>query len=110
MENLGRFDPEAFAALEPETVFAFALAGLVLLLRPHFLLLLARSESDLGLTSREVEVLAWVAAGKTNAETAEMLSIAPGTVKKHLDRIYQKLGVGTRTEAVVTAMGIWQRR
>ena len=109
MESLGRLDPEAFAALEPETLFALALAGLVLLLRPHFLPMLDRSRSDFGLTSREVEVLAWVAAGKTNAETAEMLSIAPGTVKKHLDHIYDKLDVGTRTEAVLTAMRICPR-
>jgi DNA-binding CsgD family transcriptional regulator len=57
------------------------------------------------LTRRELEVLAWVAGGKTNAETAEFLSIAPGAVKKHLDHIYEKLGVGTRTEALVMAMG-----
>jgi DNA-binding CsgD family transcriptional regulator len=106
MNSLGRLDPEAFAALEPETLFALALVGLVLLLRPYFLPTLARSKSDFGLTSREVEVLAWVAAGKTNAETAELLSIAPGTVKKHLDHIYEKLDVGTRTEAVLTAMGM----
>lgn len=116
MESLGRLDadvlgafvPEALVSPEPETLLALALAlaGLVQLLRPYLFLLLTRSNSALGLTRREIEVLAWVAGGKTNAETAELLSIAPGTVKKHLDHIYEKLGVGTRTEAVVTAMGI----
>jgi DNA-binding CsgD family transcriptional regulator len=81
------------------------LAGVLELLRPYLLRLATHSNSALGLTRREIEVLAWVAGGKTNAETAELLSIAPGTVKKHLDHIYQKLGVGTRTEAVATAMG-----
>jgi DNA-binding CsgD family transcriptional regulator len=103
---LGAFVPEASLPSEPEILFVLALAGLVQLLRPYLGLLLSHSNSALGLTRREIEVLAWVAAGKTNAETAELLSIAPGTVKKHLDHIYEKLGVGTRTEAVVTAMGI----
>jgi DNA-binding CsgD family transcriptional regulator len=80
--------------------------GLLQLLRPYLLLLLTRPNAAVGLTRRAIEVLAWVAGGKTNAETAELLSIAPGTVKKHLDHIYEKLGVGTRTEAVVTAMGV----
>jgi DNA-binding CsgD family transcriptional regulator len=89
---------------EPEILFVLALAGPVQLLRPTLVVLLAHSNSALGLTRREIEVLAWGC--KTNAETAELLLIAPGTVKKHLDHIYKKLGVGTRTEAVVTAMGI----
>jgi DNA-binding CsgD family transcriptional regulator len=105
-EVLGAFVPEALVFSEPEILFVLALAGLVQLLRPYLFLLLTHANSTLGLTRREIEVLAWVAGGKTNAETAELLSIAPGTVKKHLDHIYEKLGVGTRTEAVVRAMGI----
>jgi DNA-binding CsgD family transcriptional regulator len=105
-EALGGFLPESLVFSEPEILFALALAGVLQLLRPYLLQLVTHSNPALGLTGREIEVLAWVAGGKTNAETAELLSIAPGTVKKHLDHIYEKLGVGTRTEAVVTAMGI----
>lgn len=53
-----------------------------------------------GLTRREVEVLTAMEAGKTNAEAAADLSLSPGTVKKHLDNIYAKLGVANRTAAV----------
>jgi DNA-binding CsgD family transcriptional regulator len=105
-EALGALVPEALVPSEPEILFVLALAGVVQLLRPYLVVLLTHSNLALGLTRREIEVLACVAAGKTNAETAEHLSIAPGTVKKHLDHIYAKLGVGTRTEAVVTAMRI----
>jgi len=59
-----------------------------------------------GLTYREEDVLFWVAQGKTNAETARILKMAPGTVKVHLERIYQKLGVENRTSASALAMGI----
>ena len=52
-----------------------------------------------GLTQREGEVLSWVAQGKTNEETGAILSISPRTVGKHLERIYDKLGVETRTSA-----------
>ncbi|MBI3030563.1 MAG: LuxR family transcriptional regulator [Candidatus Rokubacteria bacterium] len=51
------------------------------------------------LTQREGEVLVWVAEGKTNEEVATILGLSPLTVKKHLERIYQKLGVETRTAA-----------
>ncbi len=51
------------------------------------------------LTTREAEILELVAAGLTNAAIAERLWISPGTVKKHLDRIYSKLGVVNRTAA-----------
>jgi DNA-binding CsgD family transcriptional regulator len=52
-----------------------------------------------GLTTRETEILELVACGLTNAAIAERLWISPGTVKKHLDNIYTKLGVRTRTAA-----------
>lgn len=52
------------------------------------------------LTRREREILAVAATGASNAEIADELVIAPGTVKKHLDNIYRKLGVANRTEAV----------
>jgi DNA-binding CsgD family transcriptional regulator len=53
-----------------------------------------------GLTPREGEVLALVAEGRTNAEVARVLWISPGTVRKHLENAYEKLGVHTRTGAV----------
>jgi DNA-binding CsgD family transcriptional regulator len=52
------------------------------------------------LTLREREILALVAQGWTNSEVARSLWVARGTVRKHLDNIYAKLGVHTRTAAV----------
>jgi DNA-binding CsgD family transcriptional regulator len=51
------------------------------------------------LTTREAEILELVAAGLPNAAIAERLWISPGTVKKHLDNVYAKLGVANRTAA-----------
>lgn len=59
--------------------------------------------SENGLTSREREVLALVAQGKENWEIAALLYIASGTVHKHLDNIYAKLGAHNRAEAVARA-------
>ena len=59
----------------------------------------------LGLTRRESEVLQWVAAGKTDKDVAALLDCSPRTVHKHLQRIYAKLGVETRTAAVMRALG-----
>jgi len=56
------------------------------------------------LTQRELEILALLAAGKSNQEIAEMLYIAPGTVKAHVHTILHKLEVRDRTQAVVVAM------
>lgn len=53
----------------------------------------------LGLTPREQEVLYWISEGKTNADTATILNISPGTVRVHLERIYPKLGVENRMSA-----------
>ena len=52
------------------------------------------------LTQREMDVLQWVACGKTNRDVAEILGMSPRTVNKHLEHIYEKLGVETRTAAV----------
>ena len=62
--------------------------------------------TKLGLTKREEEVLSWVATGKTNAEVAQILWLAPSTVRKHLENVYAKLGVGTRTGAVARFVGL----
>jgi DNA-binding CsgD family transcriptional regulator len=56
------------------------------------------------LTSREREVLDWVAAGKTNRDVAAILGASRRTVEKHLERIYEKLGVETRTAAVMRVL------
>ncbi len=50
------------------------------------------------------EVLAWVAEGKTNVEIGTVLGARPRTVAKHLERIYQKLGVENRTAAAAFAL------
>lgn len=52
------------------------------------------------LSARETEVLRGVAAGLSNREIAERLVVTPGTVKKHLEHIYAKLGAHSRTAAV----------
>jgi DNA-binding response OmpR family regulator len=55
------------------------------------------------LNDREVEMLTWVARGKTSAQIAGMLGLAKRTVDFHLDNARNKLGAVTRTEAVVKA-------
>jgi DNA-binding NarL/FixJ family response regulator len=57
-----------------------------------------------GLTNREAEVLSYLADGWSNEEMADRLGIVVRTVKFHLDRIYRKLGVNRRTEAVREAV------
>ena len=53
---------------------------------------------------REREVLAWLASGKTDREIAEILGRSVRTVHKHLEHLYAKLGVETRTAAVLRAL------
>jgi DNA-binding CsgD family transcriptional regulator len=60
---------------------------------------------DERLTAREREVLQWLSGGKTDRDIAAILGISPRTVHKHLQRIYEKLGVETRTAAVTRALG-----
>jgi DNA-binding response OmpR family regulator/DNA-binding CsgD family transcriptional regulator len=77
-------------------------------------LIVMREESDTAvidamslsfkLTAREAEVLYWVVKGKINRDIADILGASPATVKKHLERIFAKLGVETRTSAAAMAL------
>lgn len=81
--------------------------------RKHHLLLLEEQKSpsfsvaaleSLGLTKREAEVLFWIARDKSNAGIAKVLGCCEGTVRKHLEHLYKKLGVQTRIGAVMAAL------
>jgi DNA-binding CsgD family transcriptional regulator len=70
----------------------------------HFL---ARRRAELAaplLTAREIEVLQCGAAGLTARMTAERLTVSPGTIRTHLENIYQKLQVSDKASAVATAL------
>jgi DNA-binding NarL/FixJ family response regulator len=58
---------------------------------------------QLGVTSRESEVLLWLSRGKSNREIGEILGISPRTVNKHLEQIFVKLGVENRASAAARA-------
>jgi DNA-binding NarL/FixJ family response regulator len=59
-----------------------------------------------GLTPRAAEALLWVAQGKTNSDIATILGISESTVKKHVQEIFDKLGVETRSAAAVRALEV----
>jgi DNA-binding NarL/FixJ family response regulator len=58
------------------------------------------------LTDRQVDVLQWLLQGKSNKVIASKLGVAEGTVKAHLDAIYQKLGVNSRLQAMARAYAL----
>lgn len=66
----------------------------------------ASSLEKLGLTKREAEILLWVSQGKRNSEIATILGIKAKTISKHLERIFEKLGIETRTGAANIALEI----
>jgi DNA-binding response OmpR family regulator len=70
--------------------------------RPVDAALSARLE-EAALTPREREVLTWVARGKTNRDIADILGMSHRTVNKHLEHIFEKLGVETRAAAAALA-------
>jgi DNA-binding NarL/FixJ family response regulator len=69
----------------------------------------AQFSSELGLTTREGEVLSWLSKGKTNRDIAQILGLSPRTVDKHLEQIYAKLGVENRTAAAAVAASASRR-
>lgn len=64
------------------------------------------SALDRALSSREKEILDWVARGKSNSVIADILEISPGTVDTYMRRIYEKLDVSDRTSAAVKGVGM----
>ncbi|MDJ0705565.1 MAG: helix-turn-helix transcriptional regulator [Leptolyngbyaceae cyanobacterium MO_188.B28] len=82
--------------------------------KDHYVLLLEEQEQVfwsvvaleemLGLTKREAEVLFWIAQDKSNTGIAGVLGCCEGTVRKHLENIYRKLGVQSRMGAVMAAL------
>src|SRR5450432_83099 len=65
--------------------------------------------TELGLTTREGEVLSWLSKGKTNRDIAQILGLSPRTVDKHLEQIYSKLGVENRPAAAAIAVNARHR-
>ncbi|EGI78422.1 response regulator transcription factor [Hylemonella gracilis] len=65
-----------------------------------------RRLSGAALTPRETEVLSWLAKGKTNRDIGDILGMSPRTVNKHLEHIFEKLGVETRTAAAAIASSL----
>jgi HD-GYP domain-containing protein (c-di-GMP phosphodiesterase class II) len=84
----GRMDPDAVDAV-------LAAAG-----QPHG----KRRSGPAGLTPREIEVLALIARGATTRQVAQRLEITPKTAETHIERIYSKTGVSTRSTATLFAM------
>ena len=64
----------------------------------------------LGLTPRATETLLWVCQGKTNPDIATILGITESTVKKHVQEMFEKLGVETRGAATVRALEVLNAR
>lgn len=65
---------------------------------------ITRLQARVKLTRREAEVLLWLARGKSNRDIAQILEVSYRTIDKHLEQIYPKLGVETRTAAVALAI------
>jgi DNA-binding NarL/FixJ family response regulator len=70
----------------------------------------AQPLTKLGLTPRAAEALLWVSQGKTNSDIATILGITESTVKKHVQEIFEKLGVETRGAATVRALEVLNAR
>ena len=93
----------------PGADFAEADRALLTLLRPHlhqaYLDAERRRQPRPGLTARQWQVLELLAAGLTNGQIARRLGVSEGTIRTHLENIYRRLGVTSRTAAVTCALG-----
>jgi DNA-binding CsgD family transcriptional regulator len=105
VRDFDKRDIEIFEALRPHIAAAYRVA--FRLGRIEASEAEGSTVSGLPLTSRESEVLYWVSMGKTNGEVGDILGARPMTVKKHLEHIYDKLGVPNRTAAarVIASQG-----
>lgn len=72
----------------------------VMVRAPETFVLNEQKQLDLGITKRELEILSLIAAGLSNREIAEKLFVSENTVKTHSSRLFEKLSVKRRTQAV----------
>ncbi len=83
---------------------------LLTLLRPHLIRIRdhveARRRTVPALTPRQLQLLRWVADGHTNRQIARDFGLSEGTVRKHLEHIYARLEVNSRTEALARMRGV----
>jgi LuxR family transcriptional regulator, quorum-sensing system regulator BjaR1 len=89
-----RLDAEGRAELHLVSIYAYARAKQ----------LCRRPEPPVLLSRREVEVLQWVALGKSDWEIAQLLGLKATTVHKHVEAAKNRFGVGTRVQAIVAAL------
>jgi DNA-binding CsgD family transcriptional regulator len=93
--HLGFLDPD----LSPDDVLSVQFAGLML--TEHLMTFAAPSDdSDIRLTDRERDTLAWVAEGKSDWEISVILGVSETTVRFHVDNARKKLGAVNRAQAV----------
>ena len=97
MRSESRFEPLRLEADGERLTFEAPTGGA--------LVLTEEAAPPASLTSKEVDVLRRIAAGKSTAEIASELVVSPATVSKHLEHIYRKLGVTSRT-AALAAVGV----
>ena len=95
----------SFAVHEPAGSDDEGGSWLVVLAEANDAAMLEAMTLTFSLTAREAEVLYWVAKGKTNRDIGDILTLSPKTVTKHLEHVFVKLGVETRTAAANLAMG-----
>lgn len=92
----------------PGPAFSEADRALLTLVRPHLHEALLDAERRRNprpeLTPRQRELLGLLAAGLTNAQIARRLGVSEGTVRTHLENIYRRLNVTSRTAAVIQAL------
>ena len=109
--DTGAASPLTYSRQRDGTQFSAAIAACET--AGEYLLMLSRRSGDwdidsvkdtLGLTFKETEVLMWISRGKTNKDIGLILNCSPRTVNKHLEHIFEKLGVETRTAAVASVM------
>jgi DNA-binding response OmpR family regulator/DNA-binding CsgD family transcriptional regulator len=109
-QELNEVKPLEFPASDPPLIFSRLRRGM----QGEELLLIQRKTSTtpepaalmlaFKLTPREADVLHWAMLGKTNRDIAEILGMSPRTVNKHLEHVFEKLGVETRTAAARVAL------
>jgi DNA-binding CsgD family transcriptional regulator len=93
----------------PGSGFSETERAMLLLLQPHLYRIYKQAaafrRTPVRLTTRQLDVLRCVALGMSNDQISDQLVIAPGTVTKHLENIYARLGVSSRTSAIARVFG-----